>query len=250
MVSLVLLIKLRKYRYIYMSIISNKPRVLIVDDSNAIRAFFTSALSEFSFDLIAMADPRVALEKLSEIQPDCILSDYEMPEMNGVQFCQAVKSSEKYRSIPFVILSMHDNDKCILECLASGVDDYLPKRTNPEVIVSKVKLMIEVCRSRKLLIADERMKTYTATVATLKHEWNNLFAVLFPILEKLESREKVSPEILNFITESDPDKKTFERLHRSLEKVHETIKSFKDVKDVDFENYTPQSKSMLIKKSA
>jgi response regulator RpfG family c-di-GMP phosphodiesterase len=227
-----------------------KPKVVLVDDSSAIRAFFVSALSEFNFELVPFSDPQKALQEIVKINPDCILSDYEMPHMNGIEFCKAVKLIPECKDVPFVVLSMHDNNKYILDCLSSGVDDYLPKRTNPEVIVSKVRLMIEVSVARKNQLAHERMKTYAATVATLKHEWNNLFAVLFPILEKLALRKNVTSEGLKILNEAGGDDKTLDVLYRSLEKVHETIKSFRDVKDVDFEKYTSKSDAMLIKKSA
>lgn len=227
----------------------NKPKIVLIDDSSAIRAFFMSALSEFNFEIFAFGDPEKAIPEVAKIQPDCILSDYEMPNLNGIEFCKAIKLNPACKDIPFVILSMHDNDKYILDCLSSGVDDYLPKRTNPEIIVAKVRLMIEVSQARKNQLITERMKTYSATIATLKHEWNNLFAVLFPILEKLTSRKNLSPEGLKFLNEAGGDDKTLDILHRSLEKVQTTIVSFREVKEIDFEQYTNKSSAHLIKKT-
>ncbi len=212
-----------------------KPIVILVDDSSAIRSFFKSALSDLNFEVHTEENPEDAMKLMKHIEPDCILSDYEMPGMSGVEFCRLVREQDKYKSTPFVILSMHDNDQYILESLKAGADDYLPKRTNPEVIVAKVKIMIELSLYRQKELQKDKLKTYKATVTTLQHEWTNLATIVYSLLKKLESTE---------LEESAAN------LKKNLERILKLIYQLNGVNEIELEQYSSAGQSNLIKLTA
>lgn len=202
---------------------NKKPIVILVDDSAAIRSFFKSALSELNFEVYAEEDPHAALFLMKSIEPDCILSDFEMPNMTGIEFCREVKKIEKFKNTPFVILSMHDNDQYILESLKAGADDYLPKRTNPEVIVAKVKIMIELSLYRQSEAQKNKLKTYKATVVTLQHEWTNLATIVFSFLKKFDHSE---------FAESS------QNLRKNLERILKLINQLQGLNEIELEHYS------------
>lgn len=217
------------------------PKILLVDDSSAIRAFFVTALNEFNLQVKAVPNPKEALNVIDDFNPDCILSDFEMPEMNGVEFCKVIKAHPKFKDVPFVILSMHEQDKFVLECLGVGADDHLPKRTNPEIIIAKVRVMVELHRHRLNMINQERLKTFQAMLGSLKHEWGNLSAILLPLLEKLQ---KAAPGVID-----EKDKSQLAMLERNLHRVLDVIQFFDGIKQVEFEQYVSTSDALILKKS-
>lgn len=212
------------------------PKVLLVDDSSAIRKFYSNALSSLQYEIIEAQDPLEGLEKLRLNQIDCILSDFEMPHMNGLEFCLAVKGDKNFNQIPFIILSTHDQDEKVIQCLTAGAEDFLVKKTNPEIIISKIKLMVEISNHRKETLKQERLKTYTATITTLKHEWNNLYNIITYFMS-IFPKSNLTPD----------DKLTFEKMEKNFKRTIDTIHSFEQVDEIEFEDYISGSESKLIK---
>jgi DNA-binding response OmpR family regulator len=161
-------------------------KIVIIDDSSVILSFFESTLKGFGARVYSFNDPAVAIQEIHGIDPDCILTDYEMPQLTGADVCRYIRKDDMVRNTPIVILSAHDQDEKYINCINAGADDYLLKRTNPEVILSKVKMMIQVKKSRDLVKTMEKNQTYKTTVATLGHEFNNLITVLNGNLIKLK----------------------------------------------------------------
>ncbi len=82
-------------------------RILVVDDSPTLRKVVTSILERHGYEAIAAADGLIALEALqnAETPIDLVLLDFVMPKMNGFQFCRAVRTSDKFASLPVVLMS-------------------------------------------------------------------------------------------------------------------------------------------------
>jgi DNA-binding response OmpR family regulator len=82
-------------------------RILVVDDSPTLRKVVTSILERHGYDAIAAADGLIALETLenAEVPIDLVLLDFVMPKMNGFQFCRAVRTSERFATLPVVLMS-------------------------------------------------------------------------------------------------------------------------------------------------
>lgn len=160
-----------------------------------------SALSGFDFDVIPFDGPEAALKEIETLNPDCILTDYEMPVMSGPELIKVLKANPRVKDVPVVVLSTHDNDRAIIECISAGAEDYLLKRTNPEVVIAKLKLLSELKNYRDLALKSERIKTYNATVVTINHELRNAGAIVLGQLEKIVKRtakdSQLNTELIN-----------------------------------------------------
>ena len=77
-------------------------RILVVDDSPTLRKVVTSILERNGYEAIAAADGMIALDALEKAETpfDLVLLDFVMPKMNGFQFCRAVRTSERFASLP------------------------------------------------------------------------------------------------------------------------------------------------------
>ncbi len=99
---------------------------LVVDDSGTMRQLIMMTLKKMGCTSIMDApNGRVGLEKLESSVPDIVLTDIDMPEMNGLEFIEQARS--KYATLPIVILSTHGDDATRDKGLMLGANDYLTK---------------------------------------------------------------------------------------------------------------------------
>lgn len=99
---------------------------LVVDDSGTMRQLIIMTLKKMGCTQISDApNGRVGLEKLEGGLPDIVLTDIDMPEMNGLEFIEHARA--KYASLPIVILSTHGDDVTRDKGLMLGANDYLTK---------------------------------------------------------------------------------------------------------------------------
>jgi YesN/AraC family two-component response regulator len=99
---------------------------LVVDDSTTMRNLIVMTLKKMGCTSIAdAANGKLALEKLEANVPDIVLTDIDMPEMNGLEFIEQARA--KYATLPIVILSTHGDDVTRDKGLMLGANDYLTK---------------------------------------------------------------------------------------------------------------------------
>lgn len=118
--------------------------ILVIDDTPMMRnlikrilaQFYTVKTEENGFDaLVSMQSGYI---------PDLIISDLQMPKLDGFGFLEQVKSAGFSRDIPVIILTSVDDSKTKIKFLKHGVSDYLTKPFNPEELVLKVKNIFEM----------------------------------------------------------------------------------------------------------
>jgi two-component system, chemotaxis family, chemotaxis protein CheY len=99
---------------------------LVVDDSPTMRQLILMTLKKMGCNSIADApNGRVALDKLSDHLPDIVLTDIDMPVMNGLEFIEQARA--QYANLPIIILSTHGDDVTRDKGLLLGANDYLTK---------------------------------------------------------------------------------------------------------------------------
>lgn len=103
------------------------PKVLAIDDEYHILQLVTEFLRDQDFEVTTAPNGRVAMECLRSYQPDLILCDVEMPEMNGHEFLQAVRTNPDMATTPFVFLTGMSARRQMREGMDLGADDYLTK---------------------------------------------------------------------------------------------------------------------------
>lgn len=109
---------------------------LIVDDSRIIRRVAKRILTEMAFDAAEASDGAEALETLSDTRPDVILLDWNMPNMDGIEFLKALRGRDGKQ--PMVIFCTSNNEKShIVKALEAGADDYIMKPFDREILISK-----------------------------------------------------------------------------------------------------------------
>lgn len=108
-------------------------RILLVEDSSTMRRMLSMYLKEEGYEVRTANDGKDGLEKArEEPRPELILTDYEMPEMDGAEYCRAVKGDKDLRSIPVLMLTTLAETHNKIAGLEAGADDYIQKPKSPE----------------------------------------------------------------------------------------------------------------------
>ena len=104
-------------------------RVLLVDDSLVTREMERRLLEDAGFEVRAVADAPEALSRLGEERFDCVVTDIEMPGMDGLELTARLRAMESFAQLPIVVVSTRDRSEDRLRGLQAGADAYLAKQS-------------------------------------------------------------------------------------------------------------------------
>ena len=103
------------------------PLIAILDDEKALREIITDELMNEGYEVVAHEDKDAFLDLLPVLQPDLIISDINSPRMSGLEFLHAIKSDERYKHIPVIIVSGALDLQTALHVAKLGASDCLSK---------------------------------------------------------------------------------------------------------------------------
>lgn len=117
--------------------------VLIVDDSKTVRNLVAFIMKKEGLKVTTAEDGLDGLEKLYNAEKvDLIVSDVNMPRMDGLTYIKTVREQEAYKDIPIIVLSTEGQDKDIQTGLTVGANLYMVKPAQPEKLVRNVKMLL------------------------------------------------------------------------------------------------------------
>jgi two-component system chemotaxis response regulator CheY len=116
-------------------------RCLIVDDSRVIRRVASKIIEDLGFDADEAENGRKALNALTIRMPDVALVDWEMPEMNGLEFVQALRKAPGGNKVAVVFCTTENDIAHIRQALDAGADEYIMKPFDSEIVRSKFVLL-------------------------------------------------------------------------------------------------------------
>ena len=126
-------------------------KILIVDDTETMRLYEHMLLSGQGYDLDMAENGVEALKKIKEFQPDLVLLDIMMPEMDGIECCRHIKSNNATKQTKVVIVTTKSEYGKVKEAFAAGCDDYVTKPINRQELLSKMNELLKFCELRQLL---------------------------------------------------------------------------------------------------
>ncbi|MCZ4370324.1 diguanylate cyclase [Vibrio diazotrophicus] len=126
-------------------------RILLVDDVQLDRMQLAIRLKQLGHNVEAVSSGREALLLYPQFDPELVLLDISMPDMDGFQLSQAIRSSYPNDWIPIIFLSGHDEPTIIAQAIEAGGDDYLTKPVDKLVLNSKLLAMQRIANMRREL---------------------------------------------------------------------------------------------------
>lgn len=116
--------------------------ILLVEDNEDLRTYLRTRLEE-RYAIVEAGDGQEGLRMAREHLPNLILSDIMMPGMDGVAFCQAIRSDKTTSHIPIILLTAKTSDQQKIEGLAAGADEYITKPFNLEILSLRIQYLID-----------------------------------------------------------------------------------------------------------
>ena len=118
-------------------------KILAVDDSPTMRRIIINTLKRAGFnDVDEATDGKDALAKMQVDEFDFIITDWNMPEMDGLTFVNSVRAEEKYKALPILMVTTRSVKDDIVQAMKAGVNSYIVKPFTPETLKDKIRQIL------------------------------------------------------------------------------------------------------------
>ncbi|MEX0609561.1 MAG: response regulator [Balneolaceae bacterium] len=164
-----------------MSSVEHNELILIVEDNKDFQEYITSLLSS-KYNVVNAHNGREALKLMKTLSPNLVISDIMMPEMNGIEFVNALRAKEKFEHLPVIFLSAKNLDEDMSTGLSSGADIYLTKPIRSNLLLTQIEAVL---RRERIL----RSFTFTEVEETKSK------SVLFTQVRKIVYRQLANPSL-------------------------------------------------------
>jgi response regulator RpfG family c-di-GMP phosphodiesterase len=180
--------------------------VLVVDDSKTIRFLVEKGLSEAGFHVLTATNGKEGFDMVKIRPPDLILSDINMPEMNGIDFCKKVKANPEWATVPFVVMSSHSERSLVRGMMDQGATTYIVKPFNlDQLVVTTENLLsdhfLQLLEEKERMDAERKMmlesiiSIVTAQEARYEYAKGHSAAVAKLVVAMAHAMEMSSEEI-------------------------------------------------------
>ena len=173
---------------------AGRAQVMVVDDNPDFREYLVGELSEY-YDVTSAADGRQCLDMLHSVNPEVIICDVMMPNVDGFEVVKAIKSNIETSHIPVILLSARTSEDIRLEGYETGADAYLTKPFKLDILLARVRNLIED-RNRRIASISKGMDLSPSevTITTIDQK---LMAKIMECIEKNMDNSDYSVEDLS-----------------------------------------------------
>jgi len=201
-------------------------QLLLVDDEPGLREAVKDYLQESGFNVEVASNAREGWELLQQTNPDLLISDVMMPQIDGYQFLKQVRADPRFKRLPVVFLTAKGMTTDRIQGYQAGADAYLPKPFDPDELVAIVENLLE----RRAASTQSTEDGETPDIAELANQIAQIKAILTqrnaiaqtpsPIKIDLTPREQ---SVLNLVTEGLMNKEIARRLQTSVRNVEKYV---------------------------
>ena len=176
---------------------AERPKILIVDDEPFNVDLLEQYLEELDHDIVSATNGEEALAKVSAEDPDLVLLDIMMPEMDGYEVLARLKAGESTRHIPVIMISAIDDMTSVVRCIEQGAEDYLVKPFDPVLLEARIGASLDRKRwhdqeQSYLRQIQEQLETIDAE----RRRADELLQMILPpkIAEEMKNTNQVAPK--------------------------------------------------------
>lgn len=118
-------------------------RILVVDDSATMRRIIKNSLSNLGYvDLLEAEDGAVAWDIMNKEEISVLVTDWNMPNMNGLELVTKVRANSKYAEVPIIMVTTEGGKTEVIKALRAGVNNYIVKPFTPQVLKEKLEAVL------------------------------------------------------------------------------------------------------------
>jgi two-component system, sensor histidine kinase and response regulator len=138
---------------------SDRPSILVIDDEPNNFDVIQTLLGNEGYTFHYASSGQRALNRLDRLQPDTILLDVMMPDLDGIEVCRRIRASIEWRSIPIILVTALTDKAELQRCLSTGADGFITKPVNRLELQSRVASIVRLKREcDRLQIAKEKLE--------------------------------------------------------------------------------------------
>ena len=168
-------------------------RVLVVDDDDLARARLAALLRLAGYEVLTAASGEEALRTMRTTHCQIVLTDWQMPDVDGLALCRALRLRDNQAYVYIVMLSVRNSQRDTLTGLAAGADDYLVKGAAPSEILARIKVGRRITRLEHSLRAINRENARLAVTDSLTVAHNRRYLMKYLPREVERSRRYCRP---------------------------------------------------------
>ncbi|MEZ5446826.1 MAG: diguanylate cyclase [Gammaproteobacteria bacterium] len=141
-------------------------RVLVVDDSATDRMVLQALLASLGYQVSTARDGKEALGSVFAVHPDIVITDWMMPEIDGLEFCRALRQVPAGRRIYVILLTAHNEEERLYQGLLAGADEFVSKPIRPREIEARLHAARRILDLHSEVLRDlEQIRTFNAELA-------------------------------------------------------------------------------------
>lgn len=164
----------------------NKPLILVVEDDNSVKNLITTTLKAHDYRYLSASNGEIAIMDASSHNPDIILLDLGLPDIDGIEVISKIRS---WSNVPIIVISARSEDTDKIEALDAGADDYLTKPFSVEELLARLRvtqrrlLMMKTESGEKSVFINGELRIdYAAGCAFLAGEELHLTPIEYKLL--------------------------------------------------------------------
>lgn len=174
------------------SSVDKVPLILIADDDRSLRTLLKLAMTEEGYQVIEAKNGQQCLSEYSRHQPDMILLDAVMPDMDGFSCCQHIRNLPGGKNVPILTVTVLDDPESVGKAFTAGTTDYITKPIHWAVLSQRVRYLLMIDRAL--------VKAKSATEDFLSQQgWEKLFRKILQQLSQSSLEEDVLPTVMEDI---------------------------------------------------
>ena len=198
-----------------------------MDDDWALRKSLQVRLEKEGYDVITATDGEEALDRLKEM-PDLVLTDIDMPRLDGLGFLKRMRAEKDFRDIPVVIMTAHATGaEEAAEGLDLGANDYVRKPFDWRELTARVQAQIRTREVARLTSEKQRDLAIIELAGAAAHEINNPLAVIMARVDLM-------------ISDAEENTKTYqdlEQIDHLIHRIADVVKKMSQVRHYQVQNY-------------
>jgi signal transduction histidine kinase len=181
------------------------PLVLVVEDHADTRRFVADVLAA-EYRVRSAADGKEALVIVKNTPPDAVVTDIDMPEVDGLALCKALRDDDETRSIPVLLLTALGDPTSVLRGFDAGADDYIPKPFHGRELLARLSVQLRLRQMVSHVSHKARLAMLGVTAASVAHQMRNPLNAISSGLQSFQKRftdiDPATREMLEMMLES------------------------------------------------
>jgi len=209
--------------------VSNPPKILVVDDNPDNVELLAKRLKSLGYRTCEAYDGEEALAQVAAEEPDLVILDVMMPKLDGFEVCRRLKTEERTRRIPVIMLTAKREVPDKIRGLDTGADDYVTKPFNPQELMARVRSLLNLRSLQEKRVTEEKLGALGQMAEGVAHEVRNPMVTIGGFARRIRDR----------LPEEDPLREYAEHIIKEVERLETMVEEIVRFKALMISPYEP-----------